>query len=229
MPNLRILSVETSVGPGSIAVLAGRRLLDSVFLSPDEKSTRSFATAIASLLQRVGWSPSDVELVSVAVGPGSFTGLRIAVTAAKTFAYAVKAEILGVSTLLAIGHRAPSEVGSVHVALDAHRGELFCGRCQRNAAGAMTLAVGPGLQPADRWLDHLQPGDLVAGPALVKLASKLPASVKALSPECWRPTAAAVGQIAAADFEAGRRDDLWRLAPLYLRQSAAEEKAAREL
>src|SRR5205085_2589499 len=77
------------------------------------------------LLKQVGWRPGEVELVAVVTGPGSFTGLRIGVTTAKTFAYAVGCEVMGVNTLLAIASRAPAGTARLHVALDAGRDEAY--------------------------------------------------------------------------------------------------------
>ena len=61
-------------------------------------------------------------------------------------------------------------------------------------------------------------------PALVKLASRLPAHVTVLDEKYWTPRAAMVAQLAHRQYTAGRRDDLWTLMPQYSRQSAAEEK-----
>jgi tRNA threonylcarbamoyladenosine biosynthesis protein TsaB len=227
MTNIRILALDSSIGRGSVAAAADGRTLDSICLPLDKNTTTSLAPAIDSLLRRVGWKPPEVGLVAVAVGPGSFTGLRIAVTAAKTFAYAVGAKILGISTLEAIAQAAPDNVDRVHVVLDAQRGDLYTGFCQRRPDGAMALLAAPTLRKASDWLDGLRPDDCVTGPALAKLAALLPRGVVALSPERWVPTAAAVGEIAWRDWQAGRRDDHLKLVPLYLRKSAAEEKAER--
>jgi hypothetical protein len=70
----------------------------------------------------------------------------------------------------------------------------------------------------------LQPGDRVTGPALGRLRPRLPPGVVAATEACWQPTAETVGQFAWRMFQRGWRDDLWKLAPLYYRPSAAEEK-----
>ncbi len=66
-----------------------------------------------------------MKLVAVAVGPGSFTGLRVGVTTVKLFAYAVGAEVLGINTLEVIAAQAPDEIGDVWAVLDALRGEII--------------------------------------------------------------------------------------------------------
>ncbi|MEI6502464.1 MAG: hydrogenase expression/formation protein HypE, partial [Armatimonadota bacterium] len=71
------------------------------------------APAIHALLEQVGWLPRNVQLLGVAVGPGSFTGLRVGVTTAKVFAYAVGADLLCISALEAIAAAAPDDVAEL--------------------------------------------------------------------------------------------------------------------
>ena len=78
--------------------------------------------------------------------------------------------------------------------------------------------------PQNQWLSGLELGDRVNGPALKRLASQLPEGTVAVPEKFWQPTASAVGEIAWKDFQAGRRDDVWKLSPNYYRPSAAEEK-----
>ena len=99
----RILAIESSGRHASVATLwgdaDGTRLIGQTLLSGDERTAQVLAPAIQQLLAAADWSPKSVELVAVTVGPGSFTGLRIGVTTAKAFAYAIGAEVLGVNTL----------------------------------------------------------------------------------------------------------------------------------
>jgi tRNA threonylcarbamoyladenosine biosynthesis protein TsaB len=103
---MRILAIETTDKTGSVAAMADDNLLADLMLDRTQRSAQSLAPAISRLLKQVGWLPSDVQLVGVSIGPGSFTGLRVGVTAAKVFAYAVGAEVLGVNTLEAVAANA---------------------------------------------------------------------------------------------------------------------------
>ena len=101
-------------------------LLAELSLDHTQRSAQSLAPAIEALLTQVGWLPRDVQLVAVSVGPGSFTGLRVGVTTAKVFAYAVGAEVLGIDTLEAHRRRSP---GRVCDALGGHRRTAGRGGC----------------------------------------------------------------------------------------------------
>jgi tRNA threonylcarbamoyladenosine biosynthesis protein TsaB len=103
---MRILAIETTDKTGSVAAMADDNLLADLMLDRTQRSAQSLAPAISRLLKQVGWLPADVQLVAVSIGPGSFTGLRVGVTAAKVFAYAVGAEVLGVNTLEAVAANA---------------------------------------------------------------------------------------------------------------------------
>ena len=190
--------------------------------------------------------------MAVSVGPGSFTGLRVGVTAAKVFAYCVGAEVMGISTLETIAAGVPGAnfgaptagftasqeahplqrvgvdeatelVSEVSVVLDAQRGDVVV---QSFAPGSARRGT-PRCGRADFGRRLARPARPRrrgdgAGPGA---AGRLPAAGGAgVAPCDWSPRAAVVGRLAARDYARGRRDDLWKLAPRYFRRSAAEEK-----
>jgi tRNA threonylcarbamoyladenosine biosynthesis protein TsaB len=198
--------------------------LAELSLERTQRSAQSLAPAMLALLKKAGWIPSDVQLVAISQGPGSFTGLRIGVTTAKVFAYAVGAEILGVDTLETIAAAAPDDMTDVCVVMDAQRGEVVSRRFVRRSDGWFEPTGPQRLMDVQTWLTELSPGSVVAGPVLDKLTDQLPSHVRALDPRYWRPQASVVARLAARDYALGRRDDLWKLVPHYFRRSAAEEK-----
>jgi tRNA threonylcarbamoyladenosine biosynthesis protein TsaB len=221
---MRILALETTEPIGTVAALADGNLLAELELNPQQRSAQSLAPAIRALLALVGWRPCDVELVAVTNGPGSFTGLRVGVTTAKAFAYATGAAVLGVDTLQTIACRAPADVEALAAAVDAHRGEVVAQSFRRDGQGRLRPAGDAQLLAVGTWLEGVPAGTVLSGPVLQKLADRVPAHLTVLDRQYWRPTAAAVGCLAAESYGAGRRDDLWALVPRYCRRSAAEEK-----
>ncbi len=252
---MRILALETTDKTGSVAAIGDDNLLTELSLDLTQRSAQSLVPAMHDLLGRVGWLPHDVQLVAVSIGPGSFTGLRVGVTAAKVFAYCVGADVMGVGTLETIAAAAlerPAALGKgvrnrlceapegpfrqtvpdtfsqagaeVSVVLDAQRGDVVVQSFAFRPQQGVESLVAEELISADAWLARLVPGTVVTGPALVRLADRLPAGVRALAPCDWSPRAAVVGRLAARYHAQGRRDDLWRLLPRYFRRSAAEEK-----
>ena len=221
---MNILALETTNWIGSVAAMTDGKLLLELELNPQQRTAQSLPPGIATLLDRVGWKPADVQLVALTIGPGSFTGLRIGVTMAKTFAYAVGAEVLGVNTLETIAQAAPADVPALMAVIDAQRGDVVVRTFSRGPEGFLLPMGDQQLISIDRWLQDLPAGMAVTGPALAKLASRLPAHVTTLDEKYWTPRAAMVAQLAHRQYAAGRRDDLWTLLPHYSRRSAAEEK-----
>jgi tRNA threonylcarbamoyladenosine biosynthesis protein TsaB len=221
---MQILAMETTERVGSVAAWHDDKLLLQNDLTPEQQSARSLAPALRDLLGQVGWRPAEVELIAVSLGPGSFTGLRVGVTTAKTFAYAMGAEVLGVDTLEVIAAGSPGGVDRLSVAMDAQRGDVVVGQFDRGEDGWFRVVAVTRLVPLEEWLDDLLPGCCVSGPVLQKVHQRLPSHVTALDAGCWRPVAANVARLAARDYASGRHDDLWSLSPRYSRRPAAVEK-----
>jgi tRNA threonylcarbamoyladenosine biosynthesis protein TsaB len=225
---LKILALETTESVGSVAACDGDNLLLELKLDPDMRSARSLAPGLKRLLEEVDWQPSHVELVAVTIGPGSFTGLRVGVVTAKTFAHAVGAEILGVDTLEVVAAGLPPELDCVSVAVDAQRGQVVAGYFQRGQDGHFAAVEPSQLLDIDAWLGDLPVDTWVSGPVLQKLSDRLPDGVRPAPPDSWAPSAAQVALLAARQHRAGKRHDIWKLTPRYSRQSAAEEKWAKK-
>jgi tRNA threonylcarbamoyladenosine biosynthesis protein TsaB len=222
---MKILALETSGFSGEIALLEEDAVVATVTLDDRQRTAQALAPGMAAALAEAGWRPSDIALVAVTIGPGSFTGLRVGVTTAKTFAYAAGCEVLGVNTLAAIAAQVSiGEQRALATVLDAQRGDLFANQFEI-ADGYWRALAPPEIVPAEVFLDALPPETLLTGSGLAKWRDRL--AGRAVAPEAvWQPRAVTVGQLAWRDYQAGRRDDLWTLAPHYLRASAAEEKAA---
>jgi len=228
-----ILAFDTSGFAGSAALLDGPDLLAEIVLDPARRSAQTLAPAIAQLLADQRILGKDIGLVATTVGPGSFTGLRVGVTTAKTFAYAAGAEVIGLSTLEVLAAQVPRELlvagpNEVHAVLDAQRKELFVGRFQ-GAAGSEVNRLEPDrIIAADIWLQSLPAGAIVTGPGFIKFIDRLRADIVVIPPALREPRAATVGRLAWREYQRGRRDDVWKLAPVYLRPSYAEEKAIKK-
>lgn len=224
---MRILAIETTAFTGSLALLEGDRIVAEARLPAEMRSAQSLAPAIAAILSDHAWPVESLQLIAVVQGPGSFTGLRIGVTTAKTLAYAIDCEVLGIDTLDVLAAQAAPTAGRIYPVVDAQRGQLFAATFTwlegepfpiRKTATAIT-----DLSP---WLSALQPNDVVIGPAVRKLTPQLPDCIAAAGRRECEPAAAIAGRLGWCEFQSGRRDSLWTLLPHYHRGSAAEEKRA---
>ena len=224
---MRILAIETSGRQGALALLTaevnGIQLVNQTALTGDQRTAAALAPALRQSLLDSDWPSASIELVAVATGPGSFTGLRLGITTAKTFAYAVGAAIVGVDTLDVLAAQSDPSGTPLWAVMDAQRQELFAAKFE-TAGGKWRKAAETLIVAKDKWLAELQPGDHVTGPVLRKIAAQLPSGVVAAPNDVWEPRAETVGRVAWREYQAGRRDDVWKLLPNYYRPSAAEER-----
>ncbi len=228
---MRILAVDTSLRAGSVALWEDDRLVRQADLPSGESTTRLLAPTIAEQLAAVGWKPRQLDLIAVSQGPGSFTGLRVGVTTAKTLAYAAGAEVIGVHTLEAIAWQAAGRVAGgsadrpVWALLDAQRRQLFAA-CYRLRGQEIPEIVSPtAIVDPVSWLAQFTGPVAITGPGVALLT--LPptgGNVIVVDRSLWAPRATSVGRLGWLHYRAGQRDDLWSLTPRYYRPSAAEEK-----
>ncbi|MCM2277083.1 MAG: tRNA (adenosine(37)-N6)-threonylcarbamoyltransferase complex dimerization subunit type 1 TsaB [Oligoflexia bacterium] len=183
---MKLLAWDTSSKVGALAAIewdpsskegwAGVRLVSEWTLNVDATHSERLMWAIHHLLESARWKLDEVDLFGVGVGPGSFTGLRIGVTTARTLAHTLKKPLLGVSSLAALARplalslgrsRAGSEALARTVVVactDACKGELFSLVGSARAIGdCVTMAEGdePGLWKRGVSEEVLSPGDLV--------------------------------------------------------------------
>lgn len=222
---MRILALETSTGTGSLALIEQGQLVAGRQLVRGQRTARSFAPALDEALRAAGWEPRSVDLVAVTDGPGSFTGLRIGVTAARFFAYAAGAELLAVNTLDVIVAQLPPSSTAAWALMDAQRTQFFAAAYARQPDGAWRAVVPCQVWTRDALLERLVAGSILTGPGLERAAAWAPEHERA-DPSCWTPRAETLGQLARRAYEAGQRADLWRVEPRYYRPSYAEEGGA---
>lgn len=98
----KLLALETTETKGSVVLCVDGEIKDLRQLRDDQRSAQSLAPAIKGILDDHHWSSTDVNVVAVSTGPGSFTGLRIGITTAKMLAWAWNTKIVGVDSLDAI-------------------------------------------------------------------------------------------------------------------------------
>ena len=119
------LAMESSAKPASVAVFDGVTLLGQYFQNNGLTHSRTLMVMTDSLLKNLDVKISDIGLVAVSTGPGSFTGVRIGVSAAKGLAWSLDIPACGVSTLLAMAHQVPVPDVIICSVMDARRGQVY--------------------------------------------------------------------------------------------------------
>ena len=129
---MKLLAFDTSNQALSLSILEDEHLLAQTTLNIKKNHSITLMPAIDFLMNSLDMKPKDLDRIVVAQGPGSYTGLRIAVATAKTLAHTLKIELVGVSSLLAL---VPEQVeGLVIPVMDARRNNVYAGFYQSGQA-----------------------------------------------------------------------------------------------
>jgi tRNA threonylcarbamoyladenosine biosynthesis protein TsaB len=227
MPKSRWLILETSGQVGQVALAVGDQLCAQRNLDAARRHARDLAPAVGEMLAEQGWKPRELTGVFVSRGPGSYTGLRVGIMSAKTFAYATGCALIAVDTFAAVAWQAPFEAEHLEVIGDAQQDKLYVQQFTR-AGDKGFRAVNPlSILPFADWLDRRDPACWLSGPGLHRFATRLPEDCRVVEAGYWDAGVSALLQIGLDRYERGERDDPWTLEPLYLRPSSAEEQWAK--
>ena len=120
-----ILAFETTAKAGSVALHDGEKLLGESYCNTGLTHSQTLMVMAEDLLKSCGVTPQDVTAVAVAAGPGSFTGVRIGVAAAKGFSWGAELPCYGVSTLEAMARQLGVYSGYVLPVMDARRAQVY--------------------------------------------------------------------------------------------------------
>lgn len=127
---MKVLAFDTSSKVLSVALLEEENLLAELTLTIKKNHSITLMPIIEFLMASIDWKPTDLDRIVVAEGPGSYTGLRIAVATAKTLAQTLKIDLVGVSSLLAL---VPEEIEGLAIpVMDARRNHVYAGFYQED-------------------------------------------------------------------------------------------------
>jgi len=229
----RALAVETSGRNGSIASVDAGAVREELEFPHGLRHAAEILPLIDRLCRNRGWSPADVQHLYVSAGPGSFTGLRIAVTLAKTMAFATGVKLVAVPSVRVLAHNAPPDARHVVIVLDAKRDQIFTARFER-AADADDDPDAAWVEREPARLDALS-AVLARAPRPVHLLGEgIPYHLQFIPPTdpavivtpepLWRARASVVAAIGGTMAATGQFADPDRLTPIYIRPPEAEEK-----
>jgi len=120
-----LLAIDTSTKFASIALFDGEKILAEESWLSRESHTLQLMPKFVSMMETQGLKPSDLKVVSVALGPGSFTGLRIGMAVAKGLAFSLKIDLVGVPTLDFLAYPFFYQPLPVWSVLEAGRGRIY--------------------------------------------------------------------------------------------------------
>jgi len=231
-PKPLILAVETSSRIGSVAIALGEKLLAETTFSTPIKHSAEIFPAIGGILDQLGRNSGQIEHIYISIGPGSFTGLRIAVTIAKSMHLANNVKTIPVCTTDVIAANVIELNSSSHetiaTIIDAKRSQFFVAVFQRTSDERRATSDGiwkktfpDSLMTASQFLDRFAAADKpiwLLGDGLLYYKDNFKADgIRFLDEKYWSPRAANVHSIGWKKALAGQFADPLALTPFYLR------------
>jgi len=233
-----VLAVETSSRIGSVAIAFDKKIVAEATFSAPIKHSAEIFPAIGDILGRFSQNPDNIKQIHISAGPGSFTGLRIAVTLAKTMNLANAAKIIAVDTLDVIAANAndyfkekitttdaPERIAAV---LDAKRGQFFIAVYRRKTRstqktdtnGTWKKIFPDSLMTAPQFLDQFTSEEKpiwLLGDGLLYYKDIFKAdTVRFMDEKYWSPRASNVFLLGYEKALANKFEDPLTLTPNYL-------------
>ncbi len=214
-----ILSLETATDIGSVALLDGERVIREIELKTGLRHGAALLPAARECLRAAGIRVRDLACVAVDIGPGSYTGTRVSVMAAKALAFGAEIRLIGVSSLAGLALANWEKDRYLVTVLESRRDEVYAGVYEVSGPGSVIRIIEPVAVCPESAAEfakdehHVLVGKGVCLYADVMRAHKAPGA--RMDDRIQAPTAAAIGRLAWQQLQSGRSDDPFQLQPLY--------------
>lgn len=229
-----ILAIETATNCGSVSLSRGVgadfQLLAESTNQPDITHSRRLLGAIDWIMQGVGVQWNDLDAVAVSTGPGSFTGLRIGMAAAKSFAMAKRLSLVGVPTLDALAQTVGLKNKLICCMLDARKQQVYAGFYREDTSSVAVRLSGPTVIDPYKLLDEVDEPVMLVGPGVKVYWDCFKDNPNVERAQDYRtlPRAMYIGLLAAEKLRKGEVLDPVTAAPVYVRASEAEVNLKRK-
>ncbi len=224
---MKVLAIDTTSMLGSVALCEDAKAL-ALDIGNTQRHAEALVKTIDELFTKTGWSKSELNGIAVAIGPGSFTGLRIGLAVAKGMAIALSVPIAGVSSLRSLAVNGMNSKKFILPMIDARRGEIYCAIYRENSSGGLYVEMDECAISPQALADKLKAtsGSFFAtgdGAIAFKELFKKELGERFFTPEDEKifPSARNVSELALEKLHSGG-DDLASLSLNYIRVSDAE-------
>ncbi|MDO5026982.1 MAG: tRNA (adenosine(37)-N6)-threonylcarbamoyltransferase complex dimerization subunit type 1 TsaB [Tissierellia bacterium] len=222
---MKVLAIDTSTMISSVGILDGEYTLGEYSLNQVKTHSELLLPMTDDLLKKLNLTFDDIDLFAVAKGPGSFTGLRIGMSAVKSMAQVLDKKIVGVSTLEALAYGIVSD-RLIMPLIDA-RGKRYFSAVYKWKDGQLHREVEEGLFKEKDIVEFLKNTDkdfVLVGDAIHLIKDKLSDlnNIQYANARQNNCLAISIGQLAAVKAQEGKFDSYYDLAPNYIRKSQAE-------
>jgi len=153
---MKVLAIDTSNLVMGIAITAGSTVIGETITNLKKNHSVRAMPAISELLEECGIKPNELDKIVVAKGPGSYTGVRIGVTIAKTLAWSLNIPLVGVSSLEILAANGRYFNGSISPIFDARRGQVYTGLYSTLKLGDLVCVKEDRILLLTDWIEQLK-------------------------------------------------------------------------
>ena len=213
-----LLAVDTSTAQVGLALFDGAQVNAELMWHSRQHHTVELAPALAELLERTGIKMTDVQALGVAIGPGSFTSLRVGLAFVKGLSLARRLPVIGIPTLDVIAAAQPISKLPLAAVLQAGRGRLALGWYHSSHAEWKSDG-GVKVTNVDDLADMIEHPTIVAGELNAEERQRLArkkVNVQLAMPSACVRRPAILAELAFARWQSGQVDEVASLAPIYL-------------
>ena len=211
-----LLVVDTSTAQVGLALYDGAQVIAEYAWRSSRRHTVELAPAIADLMARCGSTMDDVKVLGVALGPGSFTSLRVGLALVKGLAISKHIPIIGIPTLDILAHAQPASKRPLICAIQAGRGR-FAASVYKNSRKGWQAQGPERVVSLEALMDEIKSPSMLCGEFTAEEIQKIKnENVDLVSPAQSVRRPAVLAELAWARWQAGETDDEASLAPIYL-------------
>ncbi|MDD2866256.1 MAG: tRNA (adenosine(37)-N6)-threonylcarbamoyltransferase complex dimerization subunit type 1 TsaB [Candidatus Omnitrophica bacterium] len=217
---MNFLCLDTSTAYSVVAVADEKKVLAGARRQFEKGRAEGIFDLVEACLHRSGLALKDIDAFGVGIGPGSFTGLRIGLSAVKGFAFASSRPVYPFSSLTAVAFNAvhiPAQ--RLAVAVDARRSHVYAAEFKRDGRGEFLPLRKDALLEVNRWLGRLGAHAVLAGDAVKMYAPELRKRLGvfgSLEEDLWYPTPEGIAALTRKVFREKRKTDAQGLEAAYL-------------
>ncbi len=217
-----ILGINTSTLQFSLALMNNRGcLVGEIYLSTGKRHFGGLFPSLDFLLHSLDKRISDITCVAVALGPGSFTGLRVGLSSAKGLAHALDVPIVGINSLEALAIQVPHSSLPITALIESRRNDVFVAQFHWTSKSRLTR-IGE-----NQCLEYESLKGQITLPSIFvgnnyetqypKLKESIPTGINFAPSHSWSVRASSVCSLGLRRFLDGELDDMATLVPIYLR------------
>jgi tRNA threonylcarbamoyladenosine biosynthesis protein TsaB len=226
---IKVLAIDTAGDTGSVALIEDDQLLGEYLFSGARTHSEKLLSMIDRLLTDHGCPVQRVDLIAVSSGPGSFTGLRVGISTAQGIALAEGKDLMGVPTLEVIACQARGHREQICPMIDLRVHEIFTALYRFADSGDLQHLQDETVCDPESWLAGIKEKTVFLGSGACRYQKQITAilgdAALILPPSAGIPKASTVAHLARQRYLQHTRNDLYSIAPVYVRPPDAERYA----